>query len=96
MTNTLNDLLVAVDKCDATRIREIVSTGIDVNSRTPAGCTPLMIAVMPNQYEDYSSPKWIEKTVDCLLGMGAQIELIDADGMSAHDYAQHPTWLWMA
>ena len=86
-THTLNDLIICVqDEWDKVKVEEIIKSGIEVNAKTEAGCTPLMFAVMPNDYEDYTGLKFILEMVEFLLTLGADKTIIDNNGFSAFDY----------
>ena len=91
----LQDLLTAIDRCDFAKVRQLVESGLSVNQRTEAGCTPLMFSVIPNPFDDPTGAEWIEKIVDCLLALGADKTLKDNEGMMAADYLRQqldPDW----
>ena len=83
------------DTCDLRKCREILESGLDINSTTSAGCTALMFAVMPNDYGDQNTPHAIMDVVKVLLSHGADITMTDSHGMKAVDYARQlidPNW----
>ena len=92
----LNDLICAVsDKCDVEEALHLVEAGIDVNYSTAAGCTPLMFAVVPNEFGDHNGSAAIKGMVKALLNAGADPSLSDRAGMTASSYVKQwldPDW----
>jgi len=81
--------------CDIARCRELLDSGVDVNGATSKGCTPLMFAVMPNEFGDHNAPQSILKMVEFLLDRGADPARVDSFGMTTADYARQlidPDW----
>lgn len=84
-----NDLLIAcADDCCVNRVKEIISSGISVNQRTDAGCSPLMFAVMPNECGDHNAPSAVMEMVITLIDLGGNVKLRDKNQLSACDYAK--------
>ncbi len=91
-----NDLLCAIsDESNIAKVLSIVKSGIDINRPTRAGCTPLMFAVMPNEYGDHNTARATYEMVKALLSSGAKAPPTDKFGMTALDYANQwidPNW----
>lgn len=88
-------LHVVHDTCDVARCRQILDSGIDVNATTSKGCTPLMFAVMPNEFGEQNVPQATLEMVRVLLACGADPTIVDSFGMTAADYARQlldPNW----
>ncbi|QEG16137.1 ankyrin repeat domain-containing protein [Gimesia maris] len=93
---SLNDLISAVsDLYDLNKTKEILGSGININTINAKGLTPLMFAVMPNDYGDHNDPRAILRMVLVLLSYGADISMVDSFGNKAKDYAAQlidPKW----
>lgn len=77
MTPATRSLLRAAADGDASLVRALLAQGTDVNGRTAAGQTPLMLAAAFGH----------ENVVALLLGAGADKELQDELGLSAKDWS---------
>ncbi|MEQ9065163.1 ankyrin repeat domain-containing protein [Gimesia chilikensis] len=93
---TLNDLIQAVNhRYNIENTRAILNAGVDVNTVNPKGLTPLMFAVMPDDYGDHTHPEAILHMVRFLLQHGANKSAVDSFGKRAQDYAFQlidPAW----
>ena len=77
MTPASRSLLRAASDGDASLVRALLAQGIDVNSTTAAGQTPLMLAAAFGHND----------IVSYLLKMGADVELQDELGLTAMNWA---------
>ena len=77
-TYDVNPLCLAISKGDISKVKEIISYGIDINDATNRGMTPLMYAAAYNQ----------DEIVKLLLENGANINLKDNNGYTALDFAK--------
>ncbi|QDU50680.1 ankyrin repeat domain-containing protein [Gimesia panareensis] len=93
---TLNDLIWAVsDRYSIENTRAILNAGLDVNTVNQKGLTPLMFAVMPDDYGDHTTPQAILRMVRLLLCHGADKTIVDSFGKCAQDYVLQlidPDW----
>ena len=79
---------VVCDTCEVARCREILDSGLDVNTATSTGGTALMLAVMPNEFGDHNSPRATLEIVRTLLARGADPTIVDSHGLTAAQYAR--------
>ena len=77
MTPASRSLLRAASDGDASLVRALLAQGIDINSTTAAGQTPLMLAAAFGHND----------IVSYLLKMGADVELQDELGLTAMNWA---------
>ncbi len=81
--------------CDIERCERLLDRGFDVNTRNDQGVTMLMLAVEPDQYGDFNSPRAIRDLVAFLIERGANPGMRDKNGWTAQDYARQyfdPQW----
>ena len=74
----LNELMISSANGNLTRVKEIVTFGIDVNARSNSGATALMYAARNNHLP----------VVECLLSAGADINASSTKGSTATTIAK--------